>query len=98
MTDPNRERWEREAEESAYRQFPEDSRYEERDRYRMIDGFAAGYLAACEQFAPRWVRYPQEELPLHRQGWRSKQGRVIDGQEWSLMYPPPPASPGGDDE
>lgn len=95
MTDPNREKWESEAEKAAYGQFPDDPRYEDSDRYRMIDGFAAGYISACEKYAPRWVEVAtREHDALIDIGWS---WTFADGDgSMVLFYPSAPPAPGGE--
>ena len=92
MSDPNRERWEREATAAAV----ETLKRTEAGPYSR--GFLDGYLAACEKYAPRWVdrKDAEEWVDL---GWFRVGAYVSDDgttRMWA-MVPPAYGTPGGEE-
>lgn len=86
MSDPNRERWEREAWD-AWVKIPAGDDF---------DSYEVGYLAACEKYAPRWVDAVtyRDWLEL---GWIKVGVYIGDNQESRYaMVPPAHGTPGGE--
>lgn len=84
MTDPNRERWEREAASEALHRFHDVS---------ACIGFKYGWIAAAEKYAPRWIEVATSEHDaLLNAGWS---WTFSDGDgSLVLLFPPGPPPPG----